>query len=150
MIIVKYYLYIASRKEEDFYLDALLAILTNKIKIEKNKSSHKLICKKARIAYDVPHKNVMLRLQKETGTQFNIMRNSKLKNSTKPYNGRVENEITVKLMSNDVRPFAICFLLSKTWMVCQYELRENLVCTEVSALDKTCMLYNLKRDAKLF
>lgn len=92
----------------------------------------------------------MLRLQKETGTQFNIMRNSKLKNSTKPYNGRVENEITVKLMSNDVRPFAICFLLSKTWMVCQYELRENLVCTEVSALDKTCMLYNLKRDAKLF
>lgn len=37
MIMVKYYLYIASRKEEDFYLDALLAILTNKIKIEKNK-----------------------------------------------------------------------------------------------------------------
>ena len=64
----------------------------------------------------------MLRLQKETGTQFNIMRNSKLKNRAKQYNGRVENEMTVKLMPNDVRPFAICFLLSKTWMVCQYEL----------------------------
>ena len=40
----------------------------------------------------------MLRLQKES-TQFNIIRNSKIKNSTKQYIERVENEITVKLMS---------------------------------------------------
>jgi len=37
MIIAKYYLYTASRKEE-LYFDAFLAILTNKIKIEKHKS----------------------------------------------------------------------------------------------------------------
>ena len=35
MIIAKYYLYTASRKEEEFYSNAFLAILTNKIKIEK-------------------------------------------------------------------------------------------------------------------
>ena len=35
--IAKYYLYTASRKEE-FYFDAFLAFLTNKIKIEKHKS----------------------------------------------------------------------------------------------------------------
>ena len=38
MIIAKYYLYTASRKEEDIYFDAFLAFLTNKIKIEKHKS----------------------------------------------------------------------------------------------------------------
>jgi len=36
MIIAKYYLYTAPRKEEEFYLDALLAILTNKIKTERH------------------------------------------------------------------------------------------------------------------
>jgi len=36
-IIAKYYLYTASRKEEEFHFGALLAILTNKIKIEKQK-----------------------------------------------------------------------------------------------------------------
>ena len=36
MIIAKYYLYTASRKEEEFYFDTFLAILTNKIKIEKH------------------------------------------------------------------------------------------------------------------
>ena len=35
MIIAKDYLYTASRKEEEFYFDAFLGILTNKIKIEK-------------------------------------------------------------------------------------------------------------------
>jgi len=35
MIMAKYYLYTASRKEEEFYFDAFLAILTNKIKIER-------------------------------------------------------------------------------------------------------------------
>ena len=34
----KYYLYTASRKEEEFYFDAFLAILTNKIKIVKHKT----------------------------------------------------------------------------------------------------------------
>jgi len=38
LIIAKYYLYTASRKEEEVYFDAFLAILTNKIKIEKHKS----------------------------------------------------------------------------------------------------------------
>ena len=38
MIIAKYYLYTASRKEEEFYFDAFLAFLTNKIKIEIHKS----------------------------------------------------------------------------------------------------------------
>jgi len=33
MILAKYYLYTASRKEEEFYLEAFLAILTNKIKL---------------------------------------------------------------------------------------------------------------------
>jgi len=37
MTIAKYYLYTASRKEE-FYFNAFLAILTNKIKIEQHKS----------------------------------------------------------------------------------------------------------------
>ena len=37
MIIAKYYLYTASRKEEEFYFDAFLAFLTNKIEIEKHK-----------------------------------------------------------------------------------------------------------------
>ena len=37
MIIAKYYLYTASRKEEEIYFDAFLAFLTNKIKIEKHK-----------------------------------------------------------------------------------------------------------------
>jgi len=36
MIVAKYYLYTVPRKEEEFYLDALLAILTNKIKTEKH------------------------------------------------------------------------------------------------------------------
>jgi len=38
MITAKHYLYIASRKEEEFYFDAFFAILPNKIKIEKHKS----------------------------------------------------------------------------------------------------------------
>ena len=38
MIIAKYYLYTASRKEEEFYFDSFLAFLTNKIKIDKHKS----------------------------------------------------------------------------------------------------------------
>jgi len=39
MIIAKHYLCTASRKEEEeVYFDAFLAILTNKIKIEKQKS----------------------------------------------------------------------------------------------------------------
>jgi len=38
LIIAKYYLYAALRKEEEFSFDAFLAILTNKIKIEKQKS----------------------------------------------------------------------------------------------------------------
>jgi len=38
IIIAKYYLYTASRKEEEFYFDAFLVMLTNKIKIEKHKS----------------------------------------------------------------------------------------------------------------
>jgi len=41
MIIAKYNLYTASRKEE-FYFDAFLAILTNKIKIEKHKSKSQI------------------------------------------------------------------------------------------------------------
>ena len=42
MIIAKYYLYTASRKEEEFYFDALLAFLTNKIKIGKHKSKSQI------------------------------------------------------------------------------------------------------------
>jgi len=42
MIIAKYYLYTASRKEEEFYFDAFLAILANKIKIEKHKSKSQI------------------------------------------------------------------------------------------------------------
>jgi len=42
MMIAKYYLYTASRKEEEFYFDAFLAILTNKIKIEKHKSKSQI------------------------------------------------------------------------------------------------------------
>ena len=41
MIIAKYCLYTAPRKEE-FYLDAFLAILTNKIKIEKHESKSQI------------------------------------------------------------------------------------------------------------
>ena len=36
MVRAKYYLYAALRKEEEFYFDASLAFLTNKIKIEKH------------------------------------------------------------------------------------------------------------------
>jgi len=42
LIIAKCYLYTASRKEEEFPFDALLAILTNKIKIEKHKSKSQI------------------------------------------------------------------------------------------------------------
>jgi len=35
MIVAKHYLYTASKKEEEFYFDAFLAVLTNRIKIEK-------------------------------------------------------------------------------------------------------------------
>ena len=42
VIIAKYYLYTASRKEEEFYFNAFLAILTNKIKIEKHKSKSQI------------------------------------------------------------------------------------------------------------
>ena len=42
MILAKYYLYTASRKEEEFYFDAFLAFLTNKIKIEKHKSKSQI------------------------------------------------------------------------------------------------------------
>ena len=42
MIIAKYYLYTASRKEEEFYFDVFLAFLTNKIKIEKHKSKSQI------------------------------------------------------------------------------------------------------------
>ena len=42
MIIVKYYLYTASRKEEEFYFDAFLAVLANKIKIKKQKSKSQI------------------------------------------------------------------------------------------------------------
>ena len=38
----KYYLYTASRKEREFYFDAFLVILTNKIKIEKQKSKSQI------------------------------------------------------------------------------------------------------------
>ena len=38
IIIANNYLYTASRKEEGFYFDTILAILTNEIKIEKQKS----------------------------------------------------------------------------------------------------------------
>ena len=41
-IIVKYYLYTASRKEEEFYFDAFLAVLAYKIKIEKHKSKSQI------------------------------------------------------------------------------------------------------------
>jgi len=41
IIIAKYYLYTTSRKEE-FYFDAFLAMLTNKIKIEKHKSKSQI------------------------------------------------------------------------------------------------------------
>ena len=42
IIIAKNYLYTASRKEEEFYFDAFLAMLTNKIKIEKHKSKSQI------------------------------------------------------------------------------------------------------------
>ena len=42
VVIAKYYLYTASRKEEEFYLDAFLAFLTNKIKLEKHKSKSQI------------------------------------------------------------------------------------------------------------
>ena len=42
IIIAKYYLYTASRKEEEFYLDAFMAFLANKIKIEKHKSKSQI------------------------------------------------------------------------------------------------------------
>jgi len=42
LIIAKYYLYTAPRKEEEFYFDAFLAILTNKIKIERHKSKSQI------------------------------------------------------------------------------------------------------------
>jgi len=42
IIIAKYYLYTTSRKEEEFYFDAFLAMLTNKIKIEKHKSKSQI------------------------------------------------------------------------------------------------------------
>ena len=42
MIIAKYYLYTASRKEQEFYFDAFLEFLTNKIKIEKYKSKSQI------------------------------------------------------------------------------------------------------------
>jgi len=41
MIIAKY-LYTTSRKEEEFYFDAFFAILTNKIKIEEQKSKSQI------------------------------------------------------------------------------------------------------------
>ena len=42
MIIAKYYLYTASRKEDEIFFDAFLAFLTNKIKIEKHKSKSQI------------------------------------------------------------------------------------------------------------
>jgi len=42
MIIANYYLSTASRKEEEFYFDAFLAVLTHKIKIEKHKSKSQI------------------------------------------------------------------------------------------------------------
>jgi len=47
MIVAKYYLYTASRKEQEVYFDAFLAILTTKIKIEKHKSKSQIIGEKA-------------------------------------------------------------------------------------------------------
>ena len=38
LIIAKHYIYTASRKEEDYYWDAFMAILTNKLEIEKHKA----------------------------------------------------------------------------------------------------------------
>ena len=38
----KHYLYTASRKEQEFYFEALLAILKNEIKIEKQKSKSQI------------------------------------------------------------------------------------------------------------
>ena len=42
MIIAKNYLYTASGKEEEFYFNAFLVFLTNKIKIEKQKSKSQI------------------------------------------------------------------------------------------------------------
>ena len=42
MIKAKPNLYTASRKEEEFYLDAFLVILTNKIRIVKHKSKSQI------------------------------------------------------------------------------------------------------------
>ena len=38
----KSYLYTASRKEEEFYFDALLAIFTDKVRIGKHKSNSQI------------------------------------------------------------------------------------------------------------
>jgi len=42
IIIAKYYLYTAPRKEEEFYFNAFLAMLTDKIKIAKHKSKSQI------------------------------------------------------------------------------------------------------------
>ena len=41
-ILAKYYLYTASRKEEERYLEAFLSILTSKITFQKHESKSKL------------------------------------------------------------------------------------------------------------
>ena len=38
MIIAKYYIYTASKNEEDYFFDAFLSILKNKIQIETSKA----------------------------------------------------------------------------------------------------------------
>ena len=43
LIIAKQYIYTASQKEEDYYWDAFMAILTNKIEIEKHKAKLQII-----------------------------------------------------------------------------------------------------------
>ena len=45
MIIVKYYIYTASKNEEDYFFDAFLSILKNKIQIETSKAKAKSSCK---------------------------------------------------------------------------------------------------------
>ena len=48
LIIAKQYIYTASRKEEDYYWDAFMAILTNKIEIEKHKAKLQIIISKGK------------------------------------------------------------------------------------------------------
>ena len=83
IIIAKYYLYTASRKEEEFYFDAFIAFLVNKIKIEKHKSKSQINMWESHLFYSWCPQSSNVRFNKLLKNVCNVSLENSPKNGTR-------------------------------------------------------------------